>query len=304
MPEGVETLVGLFLSLVGEVKRDHRGFALGMPQGTLDEPGMHARRKEMGGVGMAQGRDGDAHVGATGSLLGCAEGALDTGATHRGSRRRTLGVIAPGGGKEPGRVARGFPGSAEQCQGRFGQGHLPVFGARAAADMDLETWAIDVGDLQEEGFVESESQARDGGEGDVGVQGGSGRQEARDLLHTAHGGETVRDLRAHERKGVPIAFEDVLREEAEAAIADTHGRGGEAVDVFPVQEIALQLLCGDAVGGCVGALGQQADVSDRGGLRPCACAAEVERRDHLLTQWAHGISPFMRRGVDMRRKTS
>jgi len=171
-------------------------------------------------------------------------------------------------------------------------------------DLDLETWAIDVGDLQEEGFRESESQAIDGGEGDLVVQGGSGRQEALDLLHTEHGGETVRDLRANERQGVPIALEDVLREEAEAAIAETHGRGGEAVDGFPVQEIALQLWFGDAVGGCVGALGQQADCSDRGCWRPFAFAAAVERRDPLLTQGAHGVSPFVRRVVDVRRKTS
>jgi hypothetical protein len=302
--KGVEARIGLLLPLVSKVKIDHRGFELGVPQVTLDEPGIHARFEQMGGVGMAQSMDGDAHFGDPGSLFGFAEGALDTGATHRGSRRRTLGVIAPGGGKEPGRVAMGFPVSAEQGQCLFGQGNIPVFGALAAVDMDLETWAIDVGDLQEEGFVESESQAIDGGEVDLVVQGGSGRQEALDLLHTEHGGETVRDLRAHECEGVPIAFEDVLIEEANTTVADTHGGWGEAVDVFPVQDIALQLLFGDAVGGFVVELGQQADFSDIGCLRPFAFAAEVESRDHLLTQWAHVVSPFVRRVVDVRRKTS
>ena len=198
----------------------------------------------------------------------------------------------------------GFPVSAEEGQCLFGQGNIPVFGALAAVHMDLETWAIDVGDLQEEGFVESESQALDGGAVDLVVQGGSGRQEAFDLLHTEHGGETVRDLRANEREGVPIAFEDGLIEEAEAAVAETHGGWGEAVDVFPVQEGALQFLFGDAVGGFVVALGQQADFSDLGCLCSFAFAAEVERRDHLLTQWAHVVSPFVRRVVDVRRKTS
>jgi hypothetical protein len=160
--------------------------------------------------------------------------------------------------------------------------------------MDLETWAIDVGDLQEEGCVKSESQAVDGGEVDVVVPGGSGGQEALDLLHTEHGGETVRDLRAHEREGVPIAFEDGLREEAEATGAEAHGRGGEAVDVFAGQEGVLRLLCRHPVGGLVVALGQQADCPDRGGLRPCALAAEVEGRTHVLTQGAHELSPFVR----------
>ena len=65
---------------------------------------------------MSEGMDGDTGFGDTGALFGCAAGALDTGATHGGGRRRTLGVIAPGGGKEPGGVPMGFPGGAEQSQ--------------------------------------------------------------------------------------------------------------------------------------------------------------------------------------------
>ena len=98
--------------------------------------------------------------------------------------------------------------------------------------------------------------------------------------------------------------EDVLREEAHTTGADTHGGWGEAVDVFAMQEVALQLLFRDAVGGCVGELREQADFSDRGCLCPFAFATEVERRDHVLTQGAHRISPFVRRVVDLRRKTS
>jgi hypothetical protein len=69
---------------------------------------------------MPEGMDGDAHFGDPGPVFRCAEGALDTGATHRGSRRRTLEVIAPGGGKEPGGVTMGFPVGAEQREGRGG----------------------------------------------------------------------------------------------------------------------------------------------------------------------------------------
>ena len=81
-------------------------------------------------------------------------------------------------------------------------------------------------------------------------------QEPPDLLHTEDGGETVCSLRAQERQRVPVAFEDVLREEAHTAGAETHGRWGEAVDVCPVQEIVLKLLFSDAVGGCVVELSQ------------------------------------------------
>ena len=112
MHEGVEALVGLFLPCVGAVEGAHRGCEVGVPQVTRDEPGIDARFQQRGGVGMPQGRDGDAHCGEPGSLFGGTEGALDPGATHRGRRRGTVGVIAPGGGQEPGRVAMGFPGSA------------------------------------------------------------------------------------------------------------------------------------------------------------------------------------------------
>jgi len=275
-----------------------------VPQVLLDEPGVHASFEQMGGIRMPEGMDGDAHFGDTGPLFGDTEGALDTGPPHRVGGQRALLLIAPGSGKEPGLVPVGFPVGAEQCERLFGQGDVPVLGVLPAMDMDLKAVPVNIGDLQGQSFMEPESQAIDGGEVDLVVQGGSGRQEALDLLHTEHGGETVRDLRANEREGVPIAFEDVLIEEADATVADTHGGWGEAVDVFPVQEVALQFLFGDAVGGFVVELGQQADFSDIGYLRPFAFAAEVERRDHLLTQWAHVVSPFVRRVVDVRRKTS
>jgi hypothetical protein len=107
-----------------------------------------------------------------------------------------------------------------------------------------------------------------------------------------------------ERQRGPVALEDVLREKADAAGADAPRGWGEAVDIFTVQEGALPLLFRNAVGGCVGALGQEADCSDIGVVRPLALAAEVERRNHVLTQGAHVVSPFVRRVVGVRRKTS
>ena len=59
-------------------------------------------------------------------------------------------MSAPGGGKEPGGVTMGFPVGAEQREGICGQGDVPVFGALATMDMDLEALAIDVRDLQGE----------------------------------------------------------------------------------------------------------------------------------------------------------
>jgi hypothetical protein len=283
MHEGVETLVGLFLAFVGEVEVEHGGFELGVSQVPLDESGINARFEQMGGVRMAEGMDGDAHFADPGALFGFAKGPLDTGATHGESRRWTLGVIAPGGGKEPGGVAMGFPIGAEQCQGLFGEGNVAVFGALAAVDMDLEARAIDVGDLEEKSFVEPEAQAVDSREVDLVVQGGGGGEEALDLLHTEDGGEPVGGLWAQECQRGPIAFEDVLIKKADAAVAEAHRSWRQAIDVFAVQEITLEILFGDAVGGFVIELRQETHFPDIGFLRPFAFAAEVEGRDHLLT---------------------
>ena len=63
-------------------------------------------------------------------------------------------------------------------------------------DMDLEALAVNIGDLQEEGCLESEAQAIDGGEIRLVVEGGGGREESLALLHTADGGEPVGGLSA------------------------------------------------------------------------------------------------------------
>jgi hypothetical protein len=150
-------------------------------------------------------------------------------------------------------------------------------------DMALEALTIDVRDLQGERRMEPEAQALDGGKVDLVVQGGGRLQEPLDLLHTEDGGETVGGLRTQECKDGPVALEDVLREKADATVADTHGRGGEAVDIFPVQEVVLEFLFRDAVGGFVVELSPQTDFPDRGCLSPFALAAELESRNHLLT---------------------
>src|SRR5712691_8642964 len=170
VPEGMEALGGLCMPCVGEREGDQRGCALGRAQGALEEPGMHAGCKEMGGVGMPQGREGHAGCGHAGTVCGCAEGPLDTAPTPGRSRQRTLGVISPGGGKEPGCMTMGFPGGTQQREGLGGQGDVPVCGARATMDMDLKTLAIDGRDLQEEGCMQPESHAGDGGAGDLVVQ--------------------------------------------------------------------------------------------------------------------------------------
>jgi hypothetical protein len=158
-----------------------------------------------------------------------------------------VGVIAPGGGKEPGGVTRGFPGGAEQREGLGRQGDVAVFGALATMALDLEALAVNIGDLKEEGFMEPKAHTRDRGEGALMVEGWSRRQDTSACCNPEDSGEMVCGLRAQEREGVPIAFEDVLREEADTAVADAHGSWGEAIAIFPVQDVVLQFLFRDAL---------------------------------------------------------
>jgi len=66
------------------------------------------------------------------------------------------------------------------------------------------------------------------------VQRCGGLEETSHFFNTEDGGETVCGGRTQERESVPVALEDVLREEADATVADTHGRWSEAVDIFAV----------------------------------------------------------------------
>ncbi len=161
-------------------------------------------------------------------------------------------------------------------------------------DRDLEARAIAVGALEGEGVMEPQAAAVDGGEGDLVVQGCGGREEPPDLFHTEDGWETVCGLRAHEREGVPVAREDVRREASDATVAEAHGSWGEAIDVFPVQSGVLKRLFGEQAGRCAMALSEQAYCTDIGLLGTLSLATELKGGKHLLTQWGHEISPFVR----------
>ena len=67
-------------------------------------------------------------------------------------------------------------------------------------------------------------------------QGGRGA-EPPDLHHPEDGGELVGAWRAQAGEGVPVALEDRLRQEADAAGAEAHGGRGEAVDMCAVQAV-------------------------------------------------------------------
>jgi hypothetical protein len=185
---------------------------------------------------------------------------------------------------------RGWPGASQPREGLGGQGDGPVWGAVTTLALDLEALAIAGRARAGEGGREPEAPTLAGGAVHVVVDGGGGRQEAPDVLHTQHGGERGGGWRAQEREGGPGARGD----EAEAAGADAHGRWGEAVDVFPVQAVTLQCPCREAGGGGVGALSQQASGTDLGLLGTRSCATAWPGGHHGWTSWGQELSPFVR----------
>jgi hypothetical protein len=91
-----------------------------------------------------------------------------------------------------------------------------------------------------------------------------------------------------ESEDPPLAAEHALVKEANAAVADTHGGGGEVIDVFAVKQIALQFFFGNQVGTLGIELRDQVDFADIGLDGRGTFAVQLQSGGHLLTQWGHG----------------
>jgi hypothetical protein len=76
-------------------------------------------------------------------------------------------------------------------------------------NVDHASLAVDVRNLETESFVQSESQAIDGGKVHTVVQGGGHAEHATHFLHTEDSWEPVCGLRSNEVEELPIAFQNV-----------------------------------------------------------------------------------------------
>jgi hypothetical protein len=100
-------------------------------------------------------------------------------------------------------------------------------------------------------------------------------------------------LGSEDSEDVPIALEDVFVEEANAAIADTHGIGGPVINVLPVEEIVLEFLLGDQIGSFAAELAEHANGSGIGLLSPFSFAIELKGLDRsVIPLCLHDTSPF------------
>ena len=162
----------------------------------------------------------------------------------------------------------------------------------AIDSMELAT-GVDIGDFEMETFVKSEAAGVDGGKIGVILEGFDLGKNASDFLNTENGGKASFGLGTENSKDVPVSLEDVFVEEANPAIADPHGIGRPVINVFALEEIVLELLLGDEIGGFAIELGEHADGAGVGLLSPFPFAVELKGLDRsVIPLCLHDTSPF------------
>lgn len=252
---------------------------------------------------MAQGVNGDSLFSDSGSNLGPAEGTLDTALGH--GRRSVLCsiTVSAKGGEEEARVAVGHPIAAEQIEGRWGKRDVAIpstssgqaLGTLSTVDMDHHAGGIDIGDFEVETFMESQAAGIDGGKIGVILEGFDLGKNGSDFFNAKNGRESSLILGSEDSEDVPVSLEDVFVEEANSAIADPHGIGRPVINVFPLEEIVLEFLLGDQIGGFGIELGEHADRAGVGLLSAFPLAIELKSLDRsVIPLCLHDTSPFFK----------
>jgi hypothetical protein len=160
-------------------------------------------------------------------------------------------------------------------------------------DMDHHAAAVDIGDFEMETFVESQAAGIDGGKIGVILEGFDMGENTSDFFTAENGRKASFGLGTEDSEDVPIALEDVFEKEANPAIADPHGIGGPVIGVLSVEEIFLEFLLGDQIGGFAVELGEHANGASVGLLSPFSFAIELERLDRpIIPLCLHDTSPF------------
>jgi len=159
--------------------------------------------------------------------------------------------------------------------------------------MDHHAGGIDIGDFEVETFVKSEAAGIDGGKIGVILEGFDLGQNASGFFNAKNGRESSFILSSEDSEDVPVSLEDVFVEEAYAAIADPHGIGGPVINVLPVEEIVLEFLFRDQIGGFAVELAEHANGAGVGLLSPFSFAVELKVLDHSVIPFClHDTSPF------------
>jgi hypothetical protein len=159
--------------------------------------------------------------------------------------------------------------------------------------MDHHAGGIDIGDFEVETFMESQAAGIDGREIGIILEGFDLGQNASGFFDAKDGRESSFILASEDAEDVPVALEDVFVEEAYAAIADPHGIGGPVINVLPVEEIVLEFLFRDQIGGFAAELAEHANGAGVGLLSPFSFAVELKGLDRSVIPFClHDTSPF------------
>jgi len=260
---------------------------------SLDDAQIDSCFEKMSGIGVAEGMNGDGFLVDTGSDLGTPEGALDTTLGHgRGSLLGSITSSAKSREEET-RMVVGGPIASEQMEGGKGEREVAVLGPLSPVDMDHHAGGVDIGDFEMETFVKSQSAGIDGGEIGVILEGMDLGKNTSDFFTAENGREASLGLSTEDSEDVPVSLEDVLEEEANAAIADAHGIGGPVINVLAVEEIVLEFLFADLIGGFAIELGEHANGAGVGLLSPFPLAVELKSLDRsVIPLCLHDTSPF------------
>ena len=175
----------------------------------------------------------------------------------------------------------------------MGERDVAILGALSTVDMDHHAGGIDIGDFEVETFMESQAAGIDGGKIGVILEGFDLGQNASGFFNAKNGRESSFILGSEDSEDVPVSLEDVFVEEAYPAIADAHGIGGPVINVLAVEEIVLEFLLGDQVGGFAIELGEHANGAGVGLLSPFPFAIELKSLDRsVIPLCLHDTSPF------------
>jgi len=159
--------------------------------------------------------------------------------------------------------------------------------------MDHHAGGIDIGDFQVETFVESQAAGIDGGKIGIILEGFDLGKNGSDFFTAENGRKASFGLGTEDSEDVPVSLEDVFVEEAYPAIADTHGVGGPVMNVLPVEEIVLEFLLADQVGGFVVELAEHANGAGVSLLSPFSFAVKLKGLDRsVIPLCLHDTSPF------------
>jgi len=160
---GVDDLVGVLGSLLGQVKVDHGGLEGAVPHGSLDNSRVHSTLEKVGRMAVAKRVHRDFSLQDSGCESGRSEGTLDRAYGHG-----ILGGLPPivasaeSREKECGIPVSG-PVAAQQPQALFGERDSAVLGPFATMDMHYHPVVVDIRHLEAQGLRDPEPAGVDHG---------------------------------------------------------------------------------------------------------------------------------------------